>query len=122
MEISPSSDGIGPESLLLARFSTERLVRFSSSFGIGPVSLLSEIFSCSRLERFLNSGGRVPFSGEPPPPVMLNVATRCGVPDRFIPRQLDIAVVAFQLRVAVPHRVSFSPQRTLQSAMSPVFV
>ena len=121
VETSPSSDGIGPESLLLERFSTERLFRFASSFGIGPESLLSEIVSCSRLERFLNSGGRVPFSGEPPP-VMVNVATRCGVPDRFIPRQLVIAVDAFQLRVAVPRRVSFSPQRTLQSAMSPVFV
>ena len=40
----------------------------------------------------------------------------------MIPCQLDIAVVAFQLRAAVPRRVSFSPQRTLQSAMSPVFV
>ena len=49
--------------------------------------------------------------------------TRAGVPDKKIPLQPDIGVVAFQLtRVAVPRRVSFSPQRTLQSAMSPVFV
>ena len=48
--------------------------------------------------------------------------TRCGVPLKVIPCQLDIAVVAFQFRVAVPRRVSFSPQRTLQSAMRPVFV
>ena len=40
----------------------------------------------------------------------------------MIPFQPDIAVVAFQLRVPVPWRVSFSLQRTLQSAMSPVFV
>ena len=46
-----------------------------------------------------------------------------GVPALLeIPCQLDIAVDAFQLRVAVPRRVSFNPQRTLQSAMSPVFV
>ena len=38
------------------------------------------------------------------------------------PFQLISAFVAFQLRVASPRRVSFSPQRTLQSAMSPVFV
>ena len=40
----------------------------------------------------------------------------------MIPLQIDIAVDAFQLRVLVPRRVSFSPQRTLQSAMRPVFV
>ena len=119
VETSPSSDGIGPESLLLARFSTERLVRFPSSFGIGPESLVLKIDSCVRLVRVPNSGGRVPFSGLPP---MMIVPTRCGVPDRFIPPQLVIAVDAFQLRVAVPRRVSFRPQRTLQSAMRPVFV
>ena len=48
--------------------------------------------------------------------------TRCGVPPLPIPDQLVIAVVAFQFRVPVPRRVSFNPQRTLQSATSPVFV
>ena len=48
--------------------------------------------------------------------------TRCGVPDKVIPCQLDIAVDAFQLRVAVPVRVSLPAQRALQSAMRPVFV
>ena len=48
--------------------------------------------------------------------------TRWGVPDKKIPPQADIAVVAFHLREPVPRRVSFSPQRTLQSATSPVFV
>ena len=48
--------------------------------------------------------------------------TRSGVPLKVIPCQLDIAVDAFQLREPVPRRVSFSPQRTLQSAMRPVFV
>ena len=38
-----------------------------------------------------------------------------------IPFQFHITVVAFQLRVAVPRRVSFSPQRTSQSATSSVF-
>ena len=38
-----------------------------------------------------------------------------------IPVQLDIAVVAFQLRVEVP-RSSFAAQRASQSATSPVFV
>ena len=42
--------------------------------------------------------------------------------DNRIPSQSSTAVVAFQLRVAVPRRVSFSPQRTSQSATSPVFV
>ena len=38
-----------------------------------------------------------------------------------IPVQLDIAVVAFQLRVEVP-RSSFAAQRASQSATSPVLV
>ena len=50
------------------------------------------------------------------------VVTREGVPDNVIPAQLDTAVVAFQLRVTVPVKSSLSPQRTLQSEMSPVFV
>ena len=72
-----------------------------------------------RLDRFPSSGGSVPFN--PRLTRMMDV-TCCGVPAKVIPFQLDIAVVAFQLRVAVPRRVSFSPQRTLQSAMRPVFV
>ena len=47
---------------------------------------------------------------------------RCGVPPNWIPCQFTIEVVAFQLRVASPQRVFFSPQRTLQSAMRSVFV
>ena len=47
--------------------------------------------------------------------------TRWGVPDTVIPVQLDIAVVAFQLRVEVP-RSSFAAQRASQSATSPVLV
>ena len=78
--------------------------------------------STVRLGRFASSGGSVPFSGGELPRTMLITTTRCGVPPSEIPRQLDIAVVAFQLREPVPRRVSFSPQRTLQSAMSPVFV
>ena len=51
------------------------------------------------------------------------VTTRAEVPLlTLIPCQLDIAVVAFQFRVAVPRRVSFAAQRALQSAMRPVFV
>jgi len=48
--------------------------------------------------------------------------TRTGVPPDKSPFQLDIEVDAFQLRVAVPRRVSFAAQRALQSAMRPVFV
>ena len=47
---------------------------------------------------------------------------RGGVPATVIPCQFDTAVVAFQFRGAVPRRVSLSPQRTSQSATSPVFV
>ena len=123
VEIPPSSDGIGPVSLLSVRASVWRLVRLPSSFGIGPVSLLRERVSCVRLVRFSNSGGRVPFSGlGEPPPVMMIAVTRCGIPDKLIPCQLPTAVVEFQLMVPVPRRVSFSLQRTLQSAMRPVFV
>ena len=56
---------------------------------------------------------------------MISMTRCCGFPavvPMEIPSQLDIAVDALQLMVAVPRRVSFSPQRTLQSAMSPVFV
>ena len=100
-----------------------RLESCPSSDGIGPVRLLPAMLSCVRLARFPSSGGRVPFSGlgEIAPRKRILV-TRCGVPDKLIPFQLDIAVVAFQLREPVPRRVSFSPQRTLQSATRPVFV
>ena len=40
----------------------------------------------------------------------------------MIPCQFDTAVVAFQLRVMVPRKVSFPAQRFLQSVMRPVFV
>ena len=120
VEISPSSDGIGPVRLLLEIASSERLVRFPSSDGIDPVRLLLLRFSCERWDRFPSSGGSVPFSTGVP--VWENDVTRCGVLDMKIPSQADIAVVAFQFRVLVPRRVSFNPQRVLQSAMSPVFV
>ena len=121
-EISPSSDGIGPVSLLPLKIIVVTLVKFPSSGGIGPVSLLSVMVSCVRLVRLPSSGGSVPFSGLGEIAEMRIVPTCCGVPDKLIPFQLDIAVVAFQLRVPVPRRVSLSPQRILQSAMSPVFV
>ena len=74
--------------------------------------------SRERLGRFPSSGGRLPFSDA----ATMSDVTRCGVPDKKIPPQADIAVVAFQFRVRVPQRVSFAAQRALQSAMSPVFV
>ena len=75
-----------------------------------------------RLGRFASSDGSVPFSGLGEVSRMKIPPTRCGVTVNLIPTQLDIAVDAFQLREPVPRRVSFSPQRTLQSAMRPVFV
>ena len=119
----PSSGGIDPVRLLLLRFSHVRLGRLPSSGGIDPVRLLLVMPSCVRLGRLPSSGGSVPFNGSGEvAPMMRIVRMRCGVPPKVIPCQLVIAVVAFQLRVPVPRRVSFSPQRTLQSAMSPVFV
>ena len=115
----PISGGIGPVRLLARRSRSLRLDRLPSSGGIGPVRLLPPSCSCCRLGRLPSSGGSVPFS----PRVKREITvTRGGVPPVEIPCQLDIAVVAFQFSVAVPRRVSFSPQRTLQSAMSPVFV
>ena len=119
----PSSDGIDPVSPLLWRYRLARLERFPSSGGISPVRLLLAMPSPKRLDRLPSSGGSVPFSGPPGGTVRMNIDwTRCGVPPNPIPIQLDITVDAFQFMVAVPRRVSFSPQRTLQSAMSPVFV
>ena len=94
-----------------------------SSGGIDPVRLLPVMLNCVKLGRFLSSGGSVPFNGLGEVAPRMRIAwTRVGVPDKLIPRQLDIAVVAFQLREPVPRSVSLSPQRTLQSAMRPVFV
>ena len=115
----PSSGGIGPVRLLARRSRSRRLDRLPSSGGIGPVRLLPPRCSCRRLESCPSSGGRLPFS----PLVKKDISvTRRGVPDVLIPCQLPIAVVAFQFRVAVPRRVSLAAQRTLQSAMSSVFV
>ena len=50
------------------------------------------------------------------------LVTRGGVPATVIPCQFDTAVVAFQLRVMVPRKVSFPAQRASQSATSPVLV
>ena len=119
LERFPSSSGIDPVRLLLLRFSIWRLERFPSWGGIDPVRLLLLSSRDLRLERFPSWGGRVPFSARAP---RLINTTRCGVPPNEMPTHVPIAVVAFQLRVPVPRRVSFSPQRTLQSAMSPVFV
>ena len=119
----PSWDGIDPVRLLLWMDSCVRLDRFPSSGGIDPVRLLSVMNRCVRLGRLPSSGGSAPFSGTGEVAVTMRIArTRCEVPPVVIPVQLVIAVVAFQFRVPVPRRVSFSPQRTLQSAMSPVFV
>ena len=79
--------------------------------------------SSLRLESCPSSGGSLPFStNRGGTAVRANDVTRCGVPSSVIPFQFNIAVDAFQFRKAVPRRVSFSPQRTLQSAMRPVFV
>ena len=100
-----------------------RLDRLLSSDGIDPVRLLPLRYSCVRLGRFPSSGGTVPFIGLGEVASRMRIlVTRCGVPTNVIPCQLDIAVVAFHLREPVPRRVSFSPQRTLQSATRPVFV
>ena len=126
LESCPSSDGIDPVSLLPWRISSLRLDKLPSSGGIDPVRLLSAMARVSSSRRFPSSGGRVPFSGGESGPGIHNDMTRCGIPDSVVDTvvfcQLPIAVVEFQLRVPVPRRVSFSPQRTLQSAMSPVFV
>ena len=123
VESCPSSDGIDPVSLLLSKFRCVRLGNCPSSDGIDPVSLLPVMLNCVKLGRFLSSGGSVPFNGLGEVAPRMRIAKmRCGIPSKLTPRQLDIAVVAFQLREPVPRRVSFSPQRTLQSAMSPVFV
>ena len=119
----PSSDGIDPVSTLFWSCSCVRLVRFPRSDGIDPVRLLLAMARCVRLVRFPNSGGSVPFSGSGEVAPRMRIAmTRSGAPDKLIPVQLDIGVVAFQFSVAVPRRVSFNPHRTLQSAMRPVFV
>ena len=58
--------------------------------------------------RFPNSGGSVPFTlfG-----LMMMIATRCGVPAKPIPCQLDIAVDAFQFGVgSSPEGVFQSPE------------
>ena len=115
----PSSDGIGPVSPLLLRCSCSRLERFPSSFGIDPVRLLPPMASTVSAGRLPSSGGRLPFSARLDKRIL---TTRCGVPNTVIPCQLDIAVVAFQFRVAVPRSVSLAAQRALQSAMRPVFV
>ena len=119
----PSSDGIGPVRLLLLKNSCARLESCPSSGGISPVRLLLAMPSAKRLDRLLSSGGSVPFSGPPEGALVMKIDwTRCGVPPNPIPSQIGIAVVAFQFMLVVPRRVSFSPQRTLQSAMSPVLV
>ena len=78
------------------------------------------------MDRFPNSVGRLPFSRPGMKgitvPVKLILVTRGGVPATVIPCQLDTAVVAFQLRVMVPRKVSFPAQRASQSATSPVLV
>ena len=122
LESCPSSGGIGPLRLLPLRCSCVRLESCPSSGGIDPWRLLLVTISCVRLESCPSSGGSVPFSGGETGPGIHNSVTRWGVPPKEILVQLCIAVDAFQLRVAVPRRVSFSPQRTLQSAMRSVFV
>ena len=113
----PSSGGIGPVRLLPLSRNHVRLARFPSSGGIGPVRLLPLSHSCWRLGRFPSSGGSLPFSL-----LLVKLTSPTRLLMKPTPIQVDIAVVAFQLRVAVPRRVSLSPQRTLQSATRPVFV
>ena len=123
LESCLSSDGIDPLRLLLLRNSCVRLERLPSSGGISPVRLLLAMPSAKRLDRLPSSGGSVPFSGPPEGALVMKIDwTRCGVPPNPIPSQSGIAVVAFQFMVLVPRRVSLAAQRTLQSAMSPVFV
>ena len=119
----PSSGGIDPVRLLPSKYSSWRLARFPSWGGIDPVSLLLPMPSTKSADSCPSSGGIVPFSGSGEVAVRMRIPrTRFGVPANSIPVQLDIAVVAFQLRVAVPRSVSLAAQRALQSAMSPVFV
>ena len=119
----PSSGGIDPVRLLPSKYSSWRLARFPSSGGIDPVSLLLPMPSTKSADSCPRSGGIVPFSGSGEVGVRMRIPrTRFGVPEISIPVQLDIAVVAFQLRAAVPRSVSLASQRALQSAMSPVFV
>ena len=125
----PSSDGIDPVRLLPWRCSCVRLARLPSSGGIDPVRLLPLMARYVRLARLPSSGGSVPFSESMPGEgveILITMTRRCGFPPILpvvIPCQLDIAVDASHPeRVAVPRRVSFSPQRTLQSAMSSVSV
>ena len=115
----PSSDGIGPERLLELRYRCVRLDRLPSSDGIGPERLLELRYRCVRLGRFPSWGGTVPFICRRKRKIWV---TRRGVPVTVTPVQLISSVDAFQLRRAGTPRVSFSPQRTLQSATSPVFV
>ena len=126
LDRSPRSDGIDPVRLLRWSHRCERLDRFPSSFGIDPVRLLPVMYSRWRLDRFPNSAGRLPFSspgmGGIRFPLKLILVTRGGVPATVIPCQLDTAVVAFQLRVMVPRKVSFPAQRASQSVTSPVLV
>ena len=122
----PSWVGIDPVRLLLVICSVVRLDRFPSWVGIDPVRLLLTIRRCVRLDRFPNSAGRLPFSSPGMTGIRFEVklilVTRGGVPATVIPCQFDTAVVAFQLRVMVPRKVSFPAQRASQSATSPVFV
>ena len=60
-EMPPSSDGIGPLSPLLWRYSCVRLDRFPSSDGIDPLRLLLLSRSCARLARFPSSDGIDPL-------------------------------------------------------------
>ena len=128
LERFPSWGGIDPVRRLALSCSTQSLERFPSSGGIDPVRLLLVMDRTCNSVRFPNSAGSLPFSGFPPGrrgdrvEMNLILVTRDGVPDTVIPCQLDIAVVAFQLRGMVPRNVSFPAQRFLQSAMRPVFV
>ena len=127
LERLPSWGGIDPVRRLLS-CSTQSLERLPSWGGIDPVRLLLEMDRTCNSVRFPNSAGSLPFSGLSPGrrgdivEMNLIVVTRDGVPDTVIPCQPDIAVVAFQLRMAVPLRVSLAAQRALQSATRPVFV
>ena len=123
LESCPSSGGIDPVRLLPSKYSSWRLARFPSWGGIDPVSLLLPMPSTKSADSCPSSGGIVPFSGSGEVAVRMRIPrTRFGVPANSIPVQLDIAVVAFQFRVAVPRSVSLAAQRALQSAMRPVFV
>ena len=122
----PSSDGIDPVRLLPLRCIVVRLDRLPSWVGIDPVRLLVMTDMLCNSVRFPNSAGSLPFSSPGMTgfrlPMKLILVTRGGVPATVIPCQFDTAVVAFQLRVMVPRKVSFPAQRASQSATSPVLV